>query len=462
MSDTPHWTKGARFLHPVRGTGRVVTVAGPRLLVRFDARPAVPTMILATTVRRIKGDDSEPPAVQVIAPKLTLAPDVARQCLEALRLGVVPTAGLDRLTIGRDAAQARLRRLLDGRGAGLLVVEGSYGAGKSHLLELAGQLALREGYGVARASFDPLETPPSHPLRLYRALMADLRWPDGQRGLRPLLERAATEPLPAHRWLSPARFVVQADPIDSDPTLVGDVLDFVSARRRATPGQLARRLHRAGYRGLRPLGLPDYRTFGQVMAHLLSGLGEWSRRLGHRGLVVMLDEAEYVDRLVPTGRTFATEVLRYLAVASLPDDQLAFDPATLRAGGHAAHRALSPRACGTPSLLTIAAITPAPAIEAVLRDILADLGTPGRVTLRTLRPSQLPDLASRVQEVVACARPQRPPPLQAAKRLHPVLEDAFAMGILQTPRQAARFVVEFWDLYYWDPLRAWQAVGLDP
>ena len=438
----------------------MVTVAGPRLLVRFDARPAVPTMVPADSVRRVADDPPVEAPEPAPAGPLELSPVVARQCLEALRLGVVPTAGLDRLTIGRDAAIQRIRRMVDGRPAGLLVVEGSYGAGKSHLLEVAAQLALSEGYGVARASFDPLETPPSHPLRLYRALMADLRWPDGTGGLRAVLERFPERVLPEHRWLSAARFVVENDPCEADPTLCGDVLDFVSARRRATPGPLVRRLARAGYSGPRPLGLPDYRTFGQVMAHLLSGLGAWSRHLGHRGLVVLLDEAEYVDRLVPTGRAFATEVLRFLAVASLPDDALSFDPSQLRAGGHAAHRTLSPRATDTPSLLTIAAITPAPAIEAVLADILADPS--GRITLRSLRPSQLPALAARVQEVVACARPDHPPPQRAADRLRPVLEDAFAMGILRTPRQAARFVVEFWDLHHWDPLRAWQAVGLDP
>lgn len=455
---TASFTKGSRLLHPVHGSGRVVTVAagGRRLLVRFDRRPAVPTMVRADSVQL---DVSEPVAPVAAppsseAPALQIEQDDARQALEALRLGVVPRHGLAAITVGRGAELARIGRVLSGEPAGMLVLEGSYGAGKSHMLELTAELARDRGYGVATASFDPVEVPPSHPLRLYRALMESLHWPDGARGLAPLFERLDAGQAPEHRWLSAAHFAWSLD-AGVHPTLPGDVMDFVTGRRRAYPGPLAKRLRRAGYTGPRPLGLPDYRTFGQVMAHLLSGVGAWARAAGHRGLVVVLDEAEYLDRLEPTGRAFARAVLSHLAVAALPDDALAFDPAELRAGGHAAHRALSPRAVGDPSLVVVAAVTPAPSVSAVLEGIFARPSQ--RLSLRSLRPSVLPALAERVGRLAMMAYPElaaarRRPGL--SERLTAVLADAFASGAIQSPRQAARFVVEFYDHLRWEPARA--------
>jgi len=52
-------------------------------------------------------------------------------------------------------------------------------------------------------------------------------------------------------------------------------------------------LRRHGWAGPRLLALPDYRTFGQLMAHLLGGVAVWAKDAGHQGLVVLLDDVGF-------------------------------------------------------------------------------------------------------------------------------------------------------------------------
>ncbi len=124
----------------------------------------------------------------------------ARQTLEALRLGIVPVQDVATLTIGLEAERVSLDRALARsveRSGDVLAVIGDYGYGKSHFVELAAQRALRENMLAAVASLDLVETPPSKANEIYKALIASLRYPDGddhERGLRPLIKRALAHP----------------------------------------------------------------------------------------------------------------------------------------------------------------------------------------------------------------------------------------------------------------------------
>ena len=454
---------GTAVRHAREGAGRVLRLLddGRRALVRFEARPGVPAVVPVGQLERTVVHEVAPAsASEAVLPwaaalEQTGGPD--RQTLEALRLGVVPRHGLAALTVGRHTELSRLEGLLD-RGRGLAVLLGSYGAGKSHMIELCEAEGRSRGMLVARASFDPVELPPSHPLRLYRALMASLSGRDGvAAGLRPLLERV--EPTETrltgaeqHRWLSAALFAVH----HADEALADEVLAFVEARGPADHPKLSRRLRRAGYAGPPLLGLPDYRTFGQVMAHLLSGVARWTRVAGHPGLLVLLDEAEALDRLDRLSRTMADTVLRYLALAALDDADLAFEPDAVSRGGHAVHRAIDPRAGCEPPLAVVCAFTPNPDVEAVLSGLLAPGLAP--VELPPLRPSLLPLLADKVYSAVVRVHPSLDPPTAHRDRVRRALASAFASGGVETPRQAARLVVEFWDLYRVDPHRALAAL----
>jgi len=436
---------GARIRHPALGTGVILRVlaGGVRVLARFGE--GLPQVVGVAELEDLASGPAARPPRPVAARGLDRMD--ARQALEALRLGVVPPWGLDRLTVGRDPERAQLDALLDGDGTGFLLVEGHYGSGKSQMLRLAAEGARARGYAVAEAAFDPLEVTPSHPLRIYRRLIEGLRAPGAaELGLGPILDGAAGAP--PHRWLDAAAFARRGP----DSALAEDVLAFVSGQDSREPGALDQRLRRAGYAGSRLLGLPDYRTFGQMMAHLLGGVSAWVRAAGGRGLVVLLDEAELVDRLDPVGRALAEGVLRHLCAVALPDAALRFDEAEQRRGGPASHRAVPPRPYGRPELIAVVAITPDPVVHGILE---ASLAPPlPRMELAPLRASLLPVLAHRVAALARDADPAlRPSPADEGEVAR-ALDAALRSGAVGSARQVARLAVALWDLHRVDPARA--------
>jgi len=445
---------GDRVRHAQQGLATVIRWidGGRRALVRLDARPAVPTVLSAVELV------AEGPAPETAtAIERAPAPIIGdRQSLEALRLGVVPPSGLAALTVGRQAELAALTALF-AQGRGLQIWSGHYGAGKTHLLDLAGEQALAEGYGLGRVTFDPEATPPSHPLRIYGALAAGLCWPgraDG--GLMPLLLTLGSSARHLdgdrrHRWLSAALYAVHHAP---EP-LAEAVVAFVEGRG-GDGAELSASLRRAGYRGDRLLALPDYRTFGQIMAHLLSGVATWAADAGWRGLTLLFDEAEYLDRMVGPSQELAETVLRYLAVAALPDAELAFDPQTLYKGGQTVHREVGPRFIAAAPLVALFAFTPHPAIDRALRRVVVERHLH---ELRPVRPSLLPQLAARIDALVRAVYPSFHPDPADEALVARLLAEGFAAGRIASTRAAARMVVEFWDLYRIDPKRALQAVG---
>jgi hypothetical protein len=424
--------------HPRHGRGTVKRLldGGRRMLVRFEGSP-VPRVIGPRPVEQM--------APEAPRPAQPLPTADARQALEALRVGVVPATGLEQLTVGRHEELARVDRMLAQRG-GLTVVCGRYGQGKTHMLELAAARALDSNWLVARATFDPVEVPPSHPLRLYAALVRGLAYPDGSgSGLRPLLERLGDSERHVHgdrchRWLGPALLAVHR----ADPVLADEVLEWVSGHHRSDYRTLLQRLQRLGYRGPAGYALADWRTFGQVMAHLLGGIATWARDAGYGGLLVLLDEAEYLDQLGSTSRAMAHNVLRYLAMATLPRADLAFDPDAVYRGGHPVHRRIEARFTSDQPLAVMAAFTPNRPLDRTLGQVFA--GTRQRIDLEPIGTAELQAMCDGVTALVAAARPGEDLPAALGQALRRAVADAHSIGDVDDPRQAARMAVEFWDI----------------
>ncbi len=452
---------GDRVEDPTWGPGvvRQLRDGGRALLVAFDKAPKALQIVKTLSVRLLSTADAaaEPaspnPAFALTVPTRSRTADAApvRQALEALRLGVVPPTGLDALTVGRAGELASLQRLL-AAGRGMRLVSGEFGSGKSHLLELVEAHALAAGFAVARATFDPVEVPPSHPLRIYAALMAHLRWPGSSGlGLRPLMETLAEsvrhrEPDGErfHRWLSPALWAAS-----QDAETAATAIEWVEGAGHAELDSLNRRFLRGGWTGPSLLALPDYRTFGQIMASLLGAVAAWSRDAGYRGLVVLLDEAEYLDRMVGQSREMAENVLRYLAVATLDDAELAFRPDSIYRGGHAVHRGVNPRFEADQPLIVLATFTPNPELSAVLGGLVADHRL--LLPLDPLSPRTLSLLSDRVLDLVQQVYPTLSPTLPSRRAIRDGLNEALESGAVQSTRQAARMVLTYWDLYRRSP-----------
>jgi len=457
---------GMRVRHAKHGEGVVARLVsgGRKCLVRFDRSPMVPHVVPLAALELEEPSETVGAPVEIVLPEppaealpaeTPVKGSISPQVLEALRLGVVPSTGISALTVGRHEELARLEGLLDRR-RGLLVVSGGYGAGKSHLIEMAEAEARERRFLVARCTFDPVEVPPSHPLRMLAALMRAMVYPDGPgSGLRPLLERLDADESHlsgdrAHRWLSAALFAVHRAPEFAEETL-----GFVEGRLRTDHVGLWRALRRAGYQGPKLLGLPDYRTFGQIMAHILGGVSVWARDAGWAGLAVLMDEAEYVDRLDRASRDMAENVIRHLALATLSEEELKFSPDEVYRGGQGVHRAISPCFEVDQPLVAVCAFTPNPEVEQVLARTVERSCT---MDLEPIRPSLLPVLADKVYGLVKMVHPRLDPLPEHRRRVQDVLGYAFESGQVETTRQAARLVVEFWDLYRVDPRRALAAL----
>lgn len=74
--------------------------------------------------------------------------------VEALRKGIPPVGHLDHFTVGRRAEIDRLSGYLNGSDPSALLLKANYGAGKSHLLHLIREKALKANYAVSFVTLD--------------------------------------------------------------------------------------------------------------------------------------------------------------------------------------------------------------------------------------------------------------------------------------------------------------------
>lgn len=398
--------KGDRVEHVDYGEGTVVRAIGPRRVrVQFDSLGALARTVAADQLRVVEvtasadsssekageksgikdglnaGSKASAPAARSRAPskaarKAALkaapkvaaegpgpsAPPIARssawQCLEALRLGVVPSRGTIHYTVGRQKPLSTLLELL-GRGTGFHGIFGEYGEGKTHLLDAFEGLSRSEEFAVSRLAVDPQETAVQNPARIWSALSDRLEF-RADLGLRAFLEKLKDSD--EHVLAGGERF----DPILS-PALFAlrsgdaDCVELAMAHARAERVSLEdyrRRLRKAGWSGPAPIHLPDFRTLGGVYVRMLGTVASWARDLGGRGLAVMLDEVERTEALSAQNYGWALEFLQHLAAATLPESDLSFRKEELYPGGMKRHRDLAKRFEDDQPLVVVAAMTP--------------------------------------------------------------------------------------------------------
>jgi bacteriophage exclusion system BrxC/D-like protein len=331
----------------------------------------------------------------------------AWQSLEALRLGVVPIAGVQRYTVGRERELSRVAGVLQ-QTRGCRVLWGDYGTGKTHLLESAERLALDEGFAVARLTLDPRENALSNPLRVYREIVHRARIGNG---LRPaidwLFETLKQNGDPTYIWsngsnasrfYSPYLLALREDDEESSAILrdyvMGQAVDSRSVREAAEA---------VGWTGPAPLVMSDFRTYGRMYIHLIGQLSCWLAAAGARGLVVLFDEVERVDALRYEDRHYALEVLQHYAAVTMHPRDLAFDPERLYKGGHEVHRSLTLRVDAAQPLITVFALTPLEEIQEQFEQVTASNSYD--IELGPLDERLLPELVDRIATIYALAHP---------------------------------------------------------
>lgn len=231
----------------------------------------------------------------------------ARRMVEAFRLGIVPHDCVEEFTFGRAEELRRIRGWLNDTSEPTFLVIGEYGSGKTHMLRFAYEHAMRAGFAAAYVSMDPDESPFFKPKRVYARLIQGLRYHDHKTGLvggfREFLKSCLrTQVFDQHPYFTHLREGLHDEAL----------WDWISGREVAirpwssSTGRVNRRVP----------GLYDYASSANIYCYLLSSLG-WAARevMGLKGLVLLFDEAEAIDRYFykyqpKQGRNFLSALIR--------------------------------------------------------------------------------------------------------------------------------------------------------
>lgn len=389
-----------------------------------------------------------------------------------MRLGVVPELGVRAYTVGQPGVVSALEGLV-GQTSDQSVVAllGDYGAGKTHWLEIASAMALEAGFVCARVVLSPEETSPSHPQRVYRALMAQLRYPDTSRddhGLKPLLDAAVASPEAlaafcvdqardvrrhldrgAHLYLTPA--LAYWRHLDKHPQARARLLNWLEGQPTGIGSDLGAELREAcGGRG-HLYALKDYRPWARIYAYLLDGISAMARAVGYKGLVVLVDEAEFYALLAEDHRAHALNLFQSLAWAASGTRGLAVLPFVeddVGHGGAGVQRELEPLFSNGSGLRVVFAMTPDPEGVGALG---ASLPEEARVEIPPLGQDDYTALAGRVCDFYRAAYPDALIPAGVTGPLGKVLQGLLRTGQVENPRQAMKFVIEFLDTVRYHP-----------
>lgn len=259
-----------------------------------------------------------------------------REVIDALRRGTVPRNGLDVLAVGLDrfvpAVDAELDSVVAG-GAVFKALRGEYGSGKTFFSRWLAERAKRRGFAVAEVQISETETPLHRLERVYRRVCVQLHTAEfPPSALRPVLDA----------WL----FTLEEDVLagdsarEDDPAALGAAVDQLLEKRlaevsRQAPGFAAGlRSYRAavvrgdaavadglaGWLSGQPHVAAAVRRSAGIRGELdhfgalgfLQGLLTVLKDAGHPGLLLVLDEAETLQRARSDVRDKALNALRQL------------------------------------------------------------------------------------------------------------------------------------------------------
>lgn len=255
--------------------------------------------------------------------------------VNALRSGLVPSAGLEHFATGLDALVDAVSQELDfvATGKGLSKwLRGEYGAGKTFAARYLSARARERGFASAEVQISINDTPLHHLETVYRRLIERLETAaDGPNAFQAIIEGwlyQLGEEVIRLRGLS------EDDPAFADATeqRLEDKLADIS-RRNPAFAQVLRGYHRAMFQGdfptaqgilawlagqphtdrsvLKTAGVKG-KVDGQASLTFLAGLLQLLRQSGYAGLVVVLDEVETVQRMNAQTREKSLNALRQI------------------------------------------------------------------------------------------------------------------------------------------------------
>ena len=306
-------TVGVRVRHPALGTGTVVAEdSRGRARVNFGYAAAVWLPVgeleFLEDARHAPPDDSKPPGhTGRDFPTLPEGVIDARRAILALKLGQVLEENVCDLSVGTDGIQTSLERAVAaavGRQPRCVLIEGSWGSGKTHLLTLLAALAARSELATATVILDGEGVTLTEPMGLVEAVLGSLRYPGeiAPCGIGGRLVRLRQQGNYSGTEWRIAETVLQTPSQALDEPEVVEVLEeYFTLKLAAT--QAVNKLRRLGWRGV---SLPSMKARSvadraERFCELLKGWAEFCASTGARGLAVVFDEVD-VEYATPWNR----------------------------------------------------------------------------------------------------------------------------------------------------------------
>lgn len=221
--------------------------------------------------------------------------------LKSLRDGTVPEKGIELLTVGRDGWLRSFEQDLEDVATGekqVRLINGRYGDGKTHMMAVLREMALRKGFVVSFVTIKP-DVPLSRWELLYKAVVISLESNArrGANGLAALIVAGNPDPQIAATFSEKARSVRSLASIDSSFARAAYGYATRQAQSFIDPeedmlifrGWLEGNAVSADAR--RPLGLQA--NIDRANAHrMFQSLVGLLRHFGYPGLLLLLDEVE--------------------------------------------------------------------------------------------------------------------------------------------------------------------------
>jgi hypothetical protein len=265
-----------------------------------------------------------------------VSPQRRREIIDALRRGTVPQRGLDVFAVGLErfgpALDAELRAVAEG-GAGFKAVRGEYGSGKTFFARWLQERAKRLGFATAEVQVSETETPLHRLETVYRRAMERLSTAEAHQGaFRPVVDGwfyGLEEEVLAEGRVDPSDAAALAAATEA---LLERRLSAISRvtpqfavalrgyRRAQAEGDAAAAEGLIGWLAGQPhVGAAVKRSAGLkgdvdhfAALSFLQGLLTVLRDSGYAGLVLVLDEAETLQRVRGDVREKGLNALRQL------------------------------------------------------------------------------------------------------------------------------------------------------
>lgn len=226
---------------------------------------------------------------------------MARRGIQALKLGQVLEEQVGTLSVGTREIESQFSEAFD-RAARfkpqLVMIEGAWGVGKTHLLTLLTSMAASRGFATASTILDGWGATVSEPMRLMEGITSSIRFPGEYlpSGIGAKLGVVKRHGMPELRSFAGQRMVKLMEEIPEhaldDPEVILTLEDYMGLSLAAT--QARARIRELGY-GDRNLPALKARSIDERAQRFQDLLCDWTGfcvGAGAKGLLIVMDEVD--------------------------------------------------------------------------------------------------------------------------------------------------------------------------